>query len=88
MPFNPFTQEKGERRHLYICCHVRRVEVTENEYDSDEEVMITQKKVMKDSPTKPKEISKTPKGRRSSRLEHSNSIKQNVDMEARTKLNL
>lgn len=85
---NPFTQEKGEKRHLYICCHVRRVEVTENEYDSDEEVIITQKKVMKDSPTKHKEISKIPKGRRSSRLEHSNLMKQNVDKGARAKLNL
>ena len=85
---NPFTQEKGEKRHLYICCHVRRVEVTETEYDSDEEAIITQKKVMKDSPTKHREILKTPKGRRSSRLELSNSMKPNVDMEARTKLNL
>lgn len=36
VPANPFTQEKGEKRNLYICCHVRRVEPSDAEDSSSE----------------------------------------------------
>lgn len=36
VPQNPFNLEKGERKNLYICCHIRRVELTEGQQDNDD----------------------------------------------------
>ena len=29
VPVNPFNSEKGEKRPLYVCCHIRRCEESE-----------------------------------------------------------
>ena len=36
VPANPFNGEKSERRPLYICCHVRKVEPNDEEKDDDQ----------------------------------------------------
>ncbi len=35
VPANPFNGEKSERRPLYICCHVRKVEPNDEEREDD-----------------------------------------------------
>jgi hypothetical protein len=46
VPSNPFNGEKSERRPLYICCHVRKVEPNDAEGEDDlpEQEMIDQAK--------------------------------------------
>jgi hypothetical protein len=45
VPNNPFNQEKGDKKPLYICCHVRKVEPNDNEDSSNGSNVITQPKV-------------------------------------------
>jgi hypothetical protein len=42
VPNNPFNQEKGDKKPLYICCHVRKVEPNDNEDSSNGSNVITQ----------------------------------------------
>lgn len=44
VPTNPFTQEKGDKKKLYICCHVRRVE-SDRESSSDDEVGVAKRQL-------------------------------------------
>lgn len=49
VPANPFNGEKSERRPLYICCHVRKVEPNDEERDDDlpEQDVIDAAKILK-----------------------------------------
>jgi hypothetical protein len=49
VPANPFNGDKSDRRPLYICCHVRKVEPNDEERDSDvpEQEMLDTAKILK-----------------------------------------
>ena len=45
VPVNPFNSEKGEKRPLYVCCHIRRCE--ESEVDMTQQNATLRKAVSK-----------------------------------------